>query len=60
MCLQVVAELDVVLRELVADVPFVTEETLRSRYRQLCGKELKVSTRPNWKVPGVTITKKKT
>ncbi|KAH7705203.1 hypothetical protein AAVH_27596 [Aphelenchoides avenae] len=36
----VVAELDAVLRELLADVPFVTEETLRSKYRQLCGKEL--------------------
>ncbi|KAH7709354.1 hypothetical protein AAVH_23373 [Aphelenchoides avenae] len=32
---------DAVLRELLADVPFVTEEALRSKYRQLCGKELK-------------------
>ncbi|KAH7703633.1 hypothetical protein AAVH_29195 [Aphelenchoides avenae] len=37
----VVAELDVVLHELLADVPFVTETTLRDKYRQLCGKELK-------------------
>ncbi|KAH7704297.1 hypothetical protein AAVH_28515, partial [Aphelenchoides avenae] len=34
----VVAELDVVLRELLADVPFITETTLRNKYRQLCGK----------------------
>ncbi|KAH7715916.1 hypothetical protein AAVH_16647 [Aphelenchoides avenae] len=36
----VVAELDTVLRELLADVPFVTETSLRNKYRQLCGKTL--------------------
>ncbi|KAH7660489.1 hypothetical protein AAVH_43727 [Aphelenchoides avenae] len=39
----VVVELDVVLRELLADVPFITETTLRNKYRQLCGKTLSVS-----------------
>lgn len=41
--MQVVAELHMVLRELLVDIPFITEETLHSEYLQLCGKELKVS-----------------